>query len=268
MIGSLVVVLPTNHEGGSLIIRNAGKEWSFDSAQAVKDESTPHAAFIAFFSDVEHEVTTITAGYRVSLTYNLYLENASKTSTSVHVSIYDQIETQFKEALAALLTDPAIRRNASVLGFGLSHKYPFNPNTTKLKDIKECLKGTDAAILRACNSLSLTSEIKAVYRDESDDRAVLFDEFASIGTDTIDEGITNYLKEFPNSKEIYSPWDKPLLRRHFGDNKIPIAWVKPLQRVNSFRSPYVYYGNNASLDYLYGEVCLVVMVDGAKMSFQ
>ncbi|CAA7263512.1 unnamed protein product [Cyclocybe aegerita] len=56
MFGSLVVVLPTAHTGGSLIFRHQGNEWTFDSAKAVNEESTPYAAFVAFFSDVEHEV--------------------------------------------------------------------------------------------------------------------------------------------------------------------------------------------------------------------
>jgi hypothetical protein len=41
MFGSLGVVFPTVHEGGSLIIRHNGKEWTFDSSKAVNTESTP-----------------------------------------------------------------------------------------------------------------------------------------------------------------------------------------------------------------------------------
>jgi hypothetical protein len=66
MFGSLGVVFPTVHEGGSLIIRHNGKEWTFDSSKAVNTESTPHAAFVAFFGDVEHEVTTVSSGFRAA----------------------------------------------------------------------------------------------------------------------------------------------------------------------------------------------------------
>ena len=73
MFGSLVVIWPTVHEGGSLIIRAYGKERTFDSVQAVKAVEQPHAAFVAFFSDVVHEVTPVLSGFRVTLTYNPYL---------------------------------------------------------------------------------------------------------------------------------------------------------------------------------------------------
>ncbi len=271
MIGSLVVVLPTSHEGGSLILRDAGKEWSFDSAQAVKSGSTSSAAFVAFFSDVEHEVTTVTSGYRVTLTYNLYLKDAPNTSISVQVSAYDKVESQIKEALAAHLKDPAFLPKGGAFGFGLAHRYPFNPNTTELEDIEEYLKGTDAAIKRACDSLSLTTAIKAVYRDDRYDDAVLLNSFAQIGTDEIEGGIAEYLMGFPGTKVIYNAGKKrPSGRGHFDGHfdmksrSIPIAWAKPLEKVNGFRSSYIHYGNSASLTYAYGEVCLVALVDSAK----
>ncbi len=72
MFGSLVIVLPSAHEGGELVLRHGGEEWSFDAAKAIKDDQGPSIGFVAFFSDVEHEVTMVTSGYRVTLTYNLY----------------------------------------------------------------------------------------------------------------------------------------------------------------------------------------------------
>jgi len=81
MFGSLVVILPTAHQGGSVVVRQSQREWTFDTAKAVRvnpgvnNASTTAAAFVAFFSDVEHEITTVTSGYRVALTYNLYLRD-------------------------------------------------------------------------------------------------------------------------------------------------------------------------------------------------
>ncbi|KAF8971147.1 hypothetical protein BDZ97DRAFT_1651431, partial [Flammula alnicola] len=74
MFGSLVVIFPTSHEGGSLMFHHEGQEQTFDTASAVSasSQTTPHAAFVAFFSDIEHEVSLVTSGYRVTLTYNLY----------------------------------------------------------------------------------------------------------------------------------------------------------------------------------------------------
>ncbi|KAF7799446.1 hypothetical protein EIP86_010681 [Pleurotus ostreatoroseus] len=74
MFGSLVIIYPTPHEGGSLIFRERAKEWTFDSAQAVKtgSEAGPCVAYATFFSDAEHEVSRVTSGHRVTVTYNLY----------------------------------------------------------------------------------------------------------------------------------------------------------------------------------------------------
>lgn len=71
MFGSLVVVLPTPHEGGSLLLRHDGQEWEFDPSRAIAEKTDQHFAYIAFYSDVEHEVSLVKSGYRVTLTYNL-----------------------------------------------------------------------------------------------------------------------------------------------------------------------------------------------------
>ncbi|KAF5374125.1 hypothetical protein D9615_008850 [Tricholomella constricta] len=78
MFGSLVVAFPTSHEGGALVLRHDDQEWTFDSASLTREQAEPSVAYIAFFSDIDHEVTLVTSGYRVTLTYNLYLGN--KTS--------------------------------------------------------------------------------------------------------------------------------------------------------------------------------------------
>ena len=77
-IGSLVVSLPVDHEGGQLAVRNAGREIVFDwsrSAGLLPDGTTqrPCINWAAFYSDCEHEVYEVTAGHRITLTYNLYV---------------------------------------------------------------------------------------------------------------------------------------------------------------------------------------------------
>src|SRR5712692_10045677 len=75
MFGSLVVVFPTPHEGGALFLRHLGHEWYFDSAQALAAADQPTIGYVAFFSDVEHEVAHVTSGNRITLTYNLYFDD-------------------------------------------------------------------------------------------------------------------------------------------------------------------------------------------------
>jgi hypothetical protein len=75
MFGSIVVVFPTRKEGGKLLPRHGEKEQEFNSAEVVAEQASPvvaYVAYVAFFSDVEREVTPVTSGHRITLTYNLY----------------------------------------------------------------------------------------------------------------------------------------------------------------------------------------------------
>lgn len=269
MFASLVIVLPTVHEGGSLVIRHNGKEWTFDSAKAVNTESTPHAAYVAFFSDVEHEVTPVTSGYRVTLTYNLYLKKSGVADSS-SVSAFGQTDAELRDALGLLLKNPAFLPDGGVLGFGLAHKYPFNQATTNLSTIGDSLKGTDAAIKRACDTLSLPIAVKNVYRECYDNSTVLLNHFADFGPEEIESSLTEHLEEFSDGQVIYNFGEDPPRSDDYDSDEepdktpTPIVWVKPLAETNAFTSPYVHYGNEATLSYAYGEICLVATVRPAK----
>ncbi|EEB96184.1 hypothetical protein MPER_04725, partial [Moniliophthora perniciosa FA553] len=56
MFGSLVLVFPTPHEGGNLILTEEGQQWTFEA-------------------DTMHEVQPVTSGARITLTYNPYFDN-------------------------------------------------------------------------------------------------------------------------------------------------------------------------------------------------
>lgn len=74
-IGSLVVSLPSFHEGGQLIVGNTGEaeqnvvfDWS-----TIDNTQPAQIKWAAFYSDCHHEVYEVTAGHRITLTYNLFL---------------------------------------------------------------------------------------------------------------------------------------------------------------------------------------------------
>jgi hypothetical protein len=76
MFGTPVVVLPSSHGGGELIIRHGTREVSVNLSSPDVSQLT----FAAFYADCEHEVKPITHGSRVCLTYNLSLvEKGTKT---------------------------------------------------------------------------------------------------------------------------------------------------------------------------------------------
>ena len=55
-VASLVIVLPTRHEGGALVLRHEEKEFKFDSGELLSAVQAPSIAYAAFFGDIEHEV--------------------------------------------------------------------------------------------------------------------------------------------------------------------------------------------------------------------
>ncbi len=67
MFGTLVVSLPSEHEGGTLIIRHAGREVRHE----LRCEEPSEVRYAAFYADCDHEVLPIASGYRVCLIYNL-----------------------------------------------------------------------------------------------------------------------------------------------------------------------------------------------------
>jgi hypothetical protein len=159
MFGSLVVVFPTTHEGGALVLREDEKEWTFDSGQEISEQTKPSIGYVAFYSDVEHEVTLVKSGHRVTLTYNLCFTDNESSATVASVT---QSELAFKEALSDILADDRVLPEGGTLGFGLRHEYPIKPKTP-LQHVLPYLKGSDAIIQRVCAQLSLALLVNVVY---------------------------------------------------------------------------------------------------------
>ncbi|WP_437649321.1 2OG-Fe(II) oxygenase [Sorangium sp. So ce362] len=74
MVGSLVVELPSRHEGGAIVVQHHRETKVFPSAtRGPKDLS-----LIAFYADCHHEVKPVDAGYRITLTYHLLFRGAAE----------------------------------------------------------------------------------------------------------------------------------------------------------------------------------------------
>ena len=67
MFATLVVALPSEHEGGELVIRHAGRETTITLA----GQDLGVARWAAFYADCVHELRPVRSGYRVALVYNL-----------------------------------------------------------------------------------------------------------------------------------------------------------------------------------------------------
>jgi hypothetical protein len=63
MVATLVVALPSPHQGGELIVRHEGQERTIDFGGPKGD--TFHIHYAAFYADCEHEVRPLKKGYRL-----------------------------------------------------------------------------------------------------------------------------------------------------------------------------------------------------------
>ena len=67
MMATLVVVLPSEHKGGSLIVNHKDSHKRF----SIRSPASKRLTLFSFYADCTHEIKPITDGYRVALSYNL-----------------------------------------------------------------------------------------------------------------------------------------------------------------------------------------------------
>ncbi|KAF8880038.1 hypothetical protein BD779DRAFT_1612810 [Infundibulicybe gibba] len=247
MFASLVVIFPTQHEGGALLLRHRGEEWSFDSATAVTRSNEPCFAYIAFYSDVEHEVSVVLSGYRITLTYNLYFKS--------------------EDALSALLDDPGFLPDGGVLGFGLQFMYPVDVAKWNLQHLVACLKGRDAMVKRVCEQLSLKPSLNAIYETDygGEDVRVMTNEVFDLPRSEI-EDLFSVLTDGAKGVPIYPSGDyvlKDLVEQEFFWE---VAWISNLTTSTRCKTEYTAYGNEPYADHVYCDISLMVRVGGRKQN--
>jgi predicted 2-oxoglutarate/Fe(II)-dependent dioxygenase YbiX len=74
MFATLVINLPSEHQGGTLVVSHGNESRSISFA----DNDGFSCDFAAFYADCYHEVKSLISGYRVCLVYNLGLKHRQK----------------------------------------------------------------------------------------------------------------------------------------------------------------------------------------------
>ena len=74
MFATMVLVLPSTHSGGELVVKHAGRETALD----LRPEDPSEIGFAGFYADCVHEVRPVTSGFRVCLVYNLRFVDRSR----------------------------------------------------------------------------------------------------------------------------------------------------------------------------------------------
>jgi hypothetical protein len=249
MFGTLVLVFPTPHEGGALLIRHGGKEWTIDSATELSTAPPSSIGYAAFSSDVEHEVAPVVSGHRITLAYNLHFDDDGCAPVMAPVSepappLQPAMERSICAAFEALLENPEFLPDGGVLGFGLQHVYQFKDG---FKHVYGLLKGSDAALYRAVRSLGFEPALYLYYEYEDD--AALID----------------HVPDFEGCEDV---WDtvKSVRRQGAitvlleGDDVTPVDWVTEVTTFNCLSSTYLAYGNQSTLELAYGNLCLIVQI--------
>jgi hypothetical protein len=115
MFATLVVCLPSPHEGGTLIVSHDGQSKRIDFGG---EDSEFEAQYAAFYADCQHEIEPVTSGYRVCLVYNLL--NAGKQRSPAAPKNASAVE-QATRLLKKLFADPAESLLKIAIPFG--HQY-------------------------------------------------------------------------------------------------------------------------------------------------
>ncbi|KAH6915407.1 hypothetical protein BKA70DRAFT_1258866 [Coprinopsis sp. MPI-PUGE-AT-0042] len=267
MVATLVIVLPTEHKGGDLLLLGE-KPWTFESSKLVSNSESggiPRLAFVGFYSDVEHEVTPVESGYRVTVTYNLY---ASQRGTSIPPQLHlaTPEEKLLRDSLHALLSQPAVLPKGGFLGFGLTYKYPIAYEGRNLDCFEGILKGRDALIERTCDGLGLPVSVQAKYH------AKYYNHRQDKETNNHYLLPTTKTGSISNSGD-YTDHDHMWEKEHFSRNGVKIhgfkagaearrqvIWVTQPNDLMKAASPYLAYGNESSLAWKYGYLVLVAAV--------
>ncbi|KZT24053.1 hypothetical protein NEOLEDRAFT_1135586 [Neolentinus lepideus HHB14362 ss-1] len=279
MFGSLVVVYPTPHEGGALILRHRGKKWEFDSGKILATQNEPRLSYIAFYADVEHEVTTVTSGYRITLTYDLYFTDPDPAEETRGPSIIrrpiskDPRESEFRNVLERSLDDPDFMPDGGTLGFGLKYQYPVKDGMNKILDVPinsvsralRCLRGSDAMVMNVAKELSLKASLHILYAYDGDDSVVMMEDFLPLSGWPLDRDVSGHLigigGSLTNEKSLLRN-GRLELRRPSWETYSTIKWVTDMTKFNGFQDPYVAYGDSGegTLGLLYGNMVLIVHV--------
>lgn len=155
-VGSLVVCLPCAFEGGTLSVSHQENAVEFDWSASSQTGQTPCIQWAAFYSDCSHEVQEVTAGHRVTLTYNLYASRGSGLLAGKKTSM-DATCLPVYQPLIDLLRSHSFMNEGGLMAIGLAHAYPYT-HTLLHKNMPAALKGADMMLYEALLALNLRAE--------------------------------------------------------------------------------------------------------------
>jgi hypothetical protein len=148
MFGTLIVALPSRHEGGQLRIRHGGKQVIVDFSTETHRDDFQHAAF---FADCEHEVVPVKSGYRFCVVFNLVLENGDPAPLNLKAEDH-------AERLAALL-EKAVHEQAADNPTVILLQHQYTEANFSLRNLKGNDRHRAAALFASAGKVGLTARL-------------------------------------------------------------------------------------------------------------
>lgn len=284
MLGSLVIVYPTPHQGGELVLRHKGREWAFDANALTSLQPSPSLAYVAFYSDIEHEVLKVTSGSRVTLTYNLYLvphgstpqtpASSNPSTASVKPNLKDTVN--FQATLRWLLKSPEFMPEGGTLAFNLAHLYPVTFDT-ELQEMIAYLKGEDLHVYQSCRELELEPVLRMIYSqrwkwdEHRPSHGVMME--VIIENPRYDYEQTEYVNHLIEELggvpvNLYngvlardSNWNGDYLTESYEQ----LTWLTDFaESANELKDLALAYGNEVTVGFVYCSPCLTVHIEPAS----
>ncbi|KAG9316294.1 nucleophile aminohydrolase [Chiua virens] len=287
--------------GGQLSLRHGDNHWITDFTDQFAAAAEPSICFVAFYSDVEHQVLPITSGHRVTLTYNLHFRTQSSIPRALSGPFYDTLKARLTE----LIDDADTLPNGGYLGIGLCHQYAYD-ETKRIDSLFDGLKGADATLANVCKELELPCTLRLLYAQEEDDEWPCFHLLSRVkvngpapssphGNDKRRFG-TSYSFDEDNQDQLLATMvakigpedmegveiigrnlDREDLDRMGPSNELrfmtkyfkdPVTQVLEVKEMSSIlcETSYAFYGNSVTTERFYASACMVISVESQAQS--
>ena len=265
MVASLIVLLPSAHHGGQLVLDHQHSKKVFHTSRFALDQLT----CIAFYADCYHEVKKITQGYRIALTYQLILDpsNQSKVTFDKNTSAYRALENALR---GYFIEKPVILKENSFCSPPDPHYFVYlmDHSYTQRSLSQAHLKGADrqsfSALKAAADVLDLDITLALAEVRETWDCEANFDEYYY--SYKPNEGKTDHIEktELIVSETTLQHWITPEgMPLDYASCWIPnerMTYTKASHDFHPFESQYEgYMGNYGNTqDYWYHRAAVVL----------
>ncbi len=159
MFGTLVLVLPSAHRGGELVLRHAGREVAVDLSSAEVSE----VGFVAFYADCEHEVRPITEGNRVCLVFNLIQQRDAKGKAGP----LDAPDYEQQIAGAASLIGKALAEEGGPAKIVWLLEHQYSPDGLSFSELKSADAARAKVLVQAAERAGCAAHLGIVHIEES-----------------------------------------------------------------------------------------------------